>query len=138
MPEYLSALWMHWVALMSGIIGLLIGLGLRIGRRTSETIKGWSDIPDWIFICIGLVGLFWAGYAAWQDKNQALIALEQKLQTPKFGGRLGAVFRGTRGSRGKDKPLVIVGGTITNPLGPASGVIDWKMGIKFPDSRVAR
>ena len=132
MAEYLPALWVHWVALM-GMSSLLIGLGLRIGRRVSRTFKGWSEIPGWMLICAGLVGVFWAGYAAWQEKNQALIALEQKLKTPEFGGELSTVMTG---SRGRGKSLVVVAGAITNPLGPPSGAVGWNMGIQLPDSRI--
>lgn len=94
MGEYLAALLVHWVALMSGIVGLLIGIGLRIGRRTSETIKKWNDIPDWLFICVGIILLFYAGYKAWDDQKKQVDDLKNKLtiemdkNTIKLGGEI--------------------------------------------------
>ena len=91
MSDYFSALWVHWVQLMSGVIGLLIGIGLRAGRRVSTTIRSWSDIPDWLFIIIGVVGLFWAGYLAWKDQQDVAIkttANLTELSMPKLRGNI--------------------------------------------------
>lgn len=88
----------------------------------------WSDIPDWVFICVGILCLFWSGYAAWQDKNKALIALQEKLKAPEFGGELGMV---ATGSNITGRNIVVVSGVVTNPLGPPSGIINWTMTIKF-------
>jgi hypothetical protein len=134
MGEYLAALWIHWVALMSGVIGLLIGVGLRVGRRLSETIRHWSDLPDWIFICIGIVCLFFAGYFTWQDKNEALIALQEKLKAPTFNAQVATVFIGYRGNQ----PLVIISGIISNPAGPASSIIAWRISVEFPNGEKER
>jgi hypothetical protein len=65
MADYLSALWIHWVALMSGVVSLVLGIGLRVGRRVSSKVRGWTDIPDWIFVIVGALCLFFAGYQAW-------------------------------------------------------------------------
>lgn len=59
---------------MSGVVGLIMGIGLRIGRRSSNKIALWSDVPDWIFIVVGACALFFAGYQAWQDEHMARIA----------------------------------------------------------------
>ena len=114
---------------MSGVVGLLIGIGLRIGRRVSGTVKRWSDVPDWLFIIIGAVCLFWAGYAAWKDKNDALITLQQHLKSPELGGTLGMLSSGSMDKQ----PLVSVGGVITNPLGPPTALLGWGMSIEFAD-----
>jgi hypothetical protein len=135
MQEYLPALWIHWVALMSGTISLFIAVGLRIGRRFSRVAKGWSDIPDWIFISVGIVCLFWAGYGAWQDKNTALLDLQDKLKTPKFDGALG--FVGTALS-GQGDTLLLVGGIITNPQGPESGIFGWTVEIECTDGTIVK
>ena len=75
MRNYLSALWGHRVALMSGLVGLLMAVSLRIGRQVSTNIRLWSDIPDWMFICVGAACLFWAGYLTWgtTDTERSLI-----------------------------------------------------------------
>jgi hypothetical protein len=127
--EYLAALWMHWVALMSGIVSLLIGIGLRVNRRVS--LNKLADIPDWIFISIGIICLFWAGYNAWDDKNTALITLQEKLKAPEFVGEIQTVIIGNNNGL----PLVAASGIITNPHGPPSGIINWHTFIEFPDGK---
>jgi hypothetical protein len=79
MAEYLSALWKHWVSLMTGVVGLIVAFCLRIGRNISDKLKYWSDIPDWIFITVGIICLFWAGYATWKDQNKKVTALEKQI-----------------------------------------------------------
>jgi hypothetical protein len=116
---------------MSGVIAVLITISLRVGRRISETIKKWSDVPDWIFILIGIGCIFWAGFAAWQDKNLDLIALKEKLKAPEFDGKINVTLIGKMNGH----PLVVVGGLIWNSVGSQSGAIDWKMTIEFPDGK---
>jgi hypothetical protein len=87
MAEYLSALWAHWVALMSGVVGLLIGISLRVGRKISQTISSWSDIPDWAFIGIGAIALFWASYAAWCDQFKEVSRLKTELESARDAGK---------------------------------------------------
>lgn len=53
---------------MSGVISLLSGIGLRIGHRFKKFEKV-SELPDWVFICIGVACLYWAGYQAWTDEH---------------------------------------------------------------------
>jgi hypothetical protein len=129
--EYLHALWAHWVALMSGVIGLLVGVGLRVGKRFSQKISKWPDVPDFLFIGVGVVCLFMAGYGAWQDKHKALVSLQERLKSPEFIGRIGSVSTGEMNG----EPFIAVGGLIYNPTGPPSGIIDWKMKIKFPNGK---
>ena len=63
---------------MSGVVSLAIGIALRVGRSVSETMRQWSDTPDWLFICIGVLCLFWVGYAAWQTEHRELERLKSK------------------------------------------------------------
>jgi hypothetical protein len=63
---------------MSGVVGLMLGISLRVGRSFSETINHWSDVPDWLFICVGVFCLFWAGYAAWRTEHRELEQLKSK------------------------------------------------------------
>ena len=131
MGKYLAALWAHWVFLMTGTAALFIGLGLRIGRKISKVIKQWSDVPDWIFIVIGLVCIFFAGYGAWKDKNDALIALQERLRSPELVGEIDQIM----GKESNGQSLIIVAGTIRNPTGPPSGIIGWKILIEFPSGK---
>ena len=112
--EYLAALCTQWVALMSGIVSLLIGIGLRIGRHVSG--KNLFDIPDWILFCIGIVCLFFAGYKTWNDKDIALIALQEKLKAPEFVGEILQVTEGNINGL----PVIAASGRISNPFGPPS------------------
>jgi hypothetical protein len=80
MRDYLSALWVHWAALMSGIISVIVGVSLRVGRHVSNAVNAWSDIPDWLFIAVGVVGLFYAGFLTWRDQLNESRTLDQRLK----------------------------------------------------------
>ena len=136
MDEYLSALWIHWVALMSGGLALVIGIALRISKRFWATAKSWSDIPDWLFIIVGVGCLFWAGYAAWKDKNVALLELQKRLSVPQFEGEIRVFTTTFSGTNREDTLITAAEVMIRNPLGPASAVYDWTMTVEFPDSTV--
>ena len=114
MKEYMSALLAHWVFLMGGIGSLVFGIIVRIGRIFSDVIKEWKDIPDWIFILVGIIFLFIACYKAWQDKNKALVNLQEKLKSPHFKGEVTLLSAGEMNGY----PLVIIDTTIQNPNGP--------------------
>jgi hypothetical protein len=135
MRTYLSALWGHWVALMSGLVGLLLAVGLRIGRQVSADIRLWSDIPDWLFICVGAACLFWAGYATWNDTHRALVSLQERLRSPEFTGEVNFLSVCPAGSRDQDT-FVIVMGSIVNHFGPPSAVLSWSMKLAFTDTRI--
>jgi len=64
---------------MSGIFSVLISIGMRIGRRISKTVKTWSDIPDRLFVIIGAICLFLAGYFTWQDQQRKVKELQSSL-----------------------------------------------------------
>ena len=115
---------------MSGVVSLLLGLVLRLKRRINPQ-KILTEIPDWVFISIGLLCLFVAGFQAWNDKNTALISLQERLKSPELIGELSALMDGSFNG----VPIIVVGGTIRNPLGPPSGVVGWKMNLEFPDGR---
>ena len=135
MRHYLAALWSHWVALMSGLVGLLLAVGLRIGRQVSTNIRLWSDVPDWMFICAGAACLLWAGYATWNDTHRALVNLQERLRSPEFTGELSFWSVCPVGSRGQDT-FIIVMGTVINHFGPPSAVLNWSMKLVFADSRI--
>ena len=119
---------------MTGLVGLLIGIGLRAGKQVSNDMKSWSDIPDWLFICVGLICLFWAGYATWNDKNQALIALQERLKAPELGGN----FDIATGFSEKGHRFIFVNGLITNPLGPPTAITNWEMNVEYPDGHIVK
>ena len=124
MADYLTALWHHWVSLMSGIVGVLIGLGLRVGRRVSPTISSWSDVPDWVFIIIGVVALSYAGFLSWTDEHRKVTELQKKLSAPEMEGTIESVMYGSVGATGNDL-LMTVAGLIRNPHGPPASLFDW-------------
>ena len=121
MGKYLSALWVHWVALMSGIGGLLIGLGLRTGRYFSKTINSWSDIPDWIFICIGLFLLFLSGFLTWKEEHKKVISLSNELEKQKitnFNTNFEVYIAAPAGEKEEDS-IVGITAQITNTGAPS-------------------
>lgn len=132
MSDYLTALWQHWVSLMSGVVGILVGLGLRAGRLVSPTISTWADVPDWAFIVVGVLALFCAGFLAWKDEHIKWQALAERLRTRE----LRLEEEGTSewwGTRESDKRfMLVVGGALSNPHGPPSAVINWRMQLEFP------
>lgn len=66
---------------MSGTVGLIIVVSLRLGRRISPRIEKWNDIPDWLFVVVGLVSLFFAGYLAWSDEHNQVAGLKHTIDT---------------------------------------------------------
>ncbi len=120
---------------MSGVAGLLVAIGLRMARQISADIRTWSDIPDRLFICLGAVCLFWAGYAAWADKDRMLVSLQERLRSPEFSGNINFLSVCPTGSRDQDT-FVIVTGIIANQFGPPSAVLDWSMKLVFADTRI--
>ena len=135
MRDYLSALWSHWVALMSGLAGLLVVMGLRVGRRISPDMRLWPDIPDWLFVGVGIACLLWAGYATWKDTHRALMHLQERLKSPEFSGELDLWSVCPTGSRGQDT-FIIVTGYIVNQFGPPSAVLSWSITLVFANSKV--
>jgi hypothetical protein len=118
------------MVLMSGVISVCLGIFLRIGRRISDTIKAWSDIPDWLFVCVGTACVFWAGYAAWKDKTQQLLVLQERLKSPELKLEIGNTWWGSRDGHLQ----FILSGLLSNPHGPDSGVTNWKLTLDVPDS----
>jgi hypothetical protein len=85
MVDYGLALMAHWVALMSGIVSIAIGVWLRV-RRWRKQIEG-SDITNNAFLAVGVSCLFVAGYQTWLDEHKAVQQLTAKindLSKPKF------------------------------------------------------
>ncbi len=73
MFEYGSALIGHWVALMSGIVSVAIGVFLRV-RQWRSKIEN-SDITNRAFMGVGLLCIFYAGYQAWSDEHKKVLRL---------------------------------------------------------------
>jgi hypothetical protein len=63
-----------------------------------------------------------------------LIALQDKLRTPQIEGEIGGVVSGIHLMGGVKIPLLIIGGVVTNPVGPPTGLFNWKIGIRMADS----
>jgi len=92
-----------------------------------------KTMPRKVALVLAALFLLMAFFKAWQDKSQKLIALQAQLKSPGFSGQLGSAWWGSY----KGKLLVIVGGVVTNPFGPPSAAINWKMSLEFPGSPVA-
>ena len=136
MLDYISAVWEHTVALMSGIVGLLIALGLRAWKQSYPNSK-INDLPDWLFTVVGLICIFWSGYLAWRDEHRALVNLQERLRSPEFTGELGHFSLCSAGSKSQDT-LIVVMGSIVNPYGPPCAILNWSMKLVFPDCRIVQ
>jgi len=58
-----------------------------------------------------------------------LASHNERPKTPGFEGSLGGVWTGVRNSQF----MVTVGGMISNPHGPDSGLKEWAMNIELPN-----
>jgi hypothetical protein len=134
MPEYLAAIWAHWVALMSGVVGLLLGIGMRVGRQISERLRRWTDIPGWIFIIVGVLCILYAGYQTWSDEHTSLLSLQRSLASPEFPVEVGPAFVGTYDPG--NFLLLVMQGDVLNPHGPPSAGVHFKMTIEMNDGTV--
>lgn len=76
MGEWVAALWVHWVTLMSGVVSLLVGLWYRFGPSR-------RDLTNRAFIGVGAACIMLASYQAWMDEHQALLA-ERVLHSPRL------------------------------------------------------
>src|ERR1700683_2939804 len=142
MSDYISALLQHWDSLMSGIVSVAMGVGLRIGKRVSGRMKNWSDVPDWIFVLIGVVCLFFAGYRAWQDQHVRASGFESELKQerdngrPKLQGRIDGISVAPAGKHNEDS-IVSIEGVIKNQGAPS--VLDnWDVKLKFSDKEIVK
>jgi len=87
-------------------------------------------VPDGIFLSVGFVFLFVAGYNTWQDEHRALSSLRESLKSPNFSGRITTSWWGPR-----YKNVTSLAATIelTNRSGASSGATEWKMDLRFPN-----
>jgi hypothetical protein len=108
MPDYLSALFGHWVASMSGVISLSIGVWLRIRRWRSNSQD--SDIPNKAFLIIGLVFVFYAGYQTWGDEHRKALQLQVNLDAltvPHLVATISSTFVAPSGGTGENSLVTI-------------------------------
>lgn len=85
------------------------------------------------FIYWGLVTfLLVSFFMAWRDEHHDLLAIQKKLQSPEFRFNIASIGTGPL----NDGVGIHIGGLISNPLGPPSAAIDWKMILEFPDGRI--
>ena len=81
-----------------------------------------------------LVGfLLLAFFLAWREQKVRADTVEARLRAPDMTIELGLLAVSFAGKANQDT-LVTLGGTINNPLGPASAVDHWEMDMVFEDS----
>jgi hypothetical protein len=70
--NFIYAVGGHWVASMTGIVSILVGL-CQFVRRKPLAPSAW--------IAVGLCVLFFASYQAWDDEHEARVRAEAALST---------------------------------------------------------
>ncbi len=116
----------HWLS-GGGVGGTAILLLLLMERFSKFTMsKKWYFI---IFIVFFIIG---SSFVTWKDKNDELIAIQNKLKSPQFNGQI----EGYQLIASSKSVTLIMEATIKNPFGPPSALTNWKMTIKFPDGHI--
>jgi preprotein translocase subunit YajC len=89
-------------------------------------------IPRNVLIVLAFLFLFLAVFKAWREEHNSLASLQDNLKKPTFNAQIGGIFAGVS-KVGKDKfGMIYLAANISNPHGPASGLMNWKMGIRNP------
>ena len=127
--EYCSGLFDHWVALMSGVISLAIGIFLRVGHRLGK-LSHFSDATDLCFVAIGLICLFIAGYRTWLDEHRALLT-ERQFNEPKLSATIQSTAIGQPYGQPDETSIVLV---IDVMNAGADSIADhWNLAVKIGD-----
>jgi len=122
---FLSAVWDNWVAVMSGVISLLIGIYEKIKDKT---------IKSSIFFFVAFLCVFIAFFMAWRDEHRMVITLENRFKSPEFHTRISAINSGIHNSYA----MISVTCEIRNPFGPPSALHSWSMYLKFADGTIVK
>jgi hypothetical protein len=87
----------------------------------------------WSVLIIVFIFILIASFMGWRDEHHALMALQDRLKSPEFAGGIGEV---SCGKTDKGVNICFISGAITNPVGPQSGVMDWKVSLNFQEDRI--
>lgn len=68
LPEFVGAVWNHWVAVMSGILALVLSIYARIRKH---------EVGNIVFFCLALFFIFFATFLAWNDEHKQRMQLEK-------------------------------------------------------------
>jgi hypothetical protein len=118
--EFIWAVVNNWAGYCTGgLIVALLWLWATIKQRA---------LPRQIGIALAIIFLFFAVFNAWRAKDQQLRALKESLRSPVLEG--GYEGLGVITATSPEGMVVIVNGVITNPHGPPTGIVNWKMFIK--------
>jgi len=115
-------------------------LSLRLGRRISARAEAWSEIPDWIFICVGVVCLFFAAYQSWNDEhNKVLKQLSEinDLTKPEFETSFQGIDVARVGGQNHEQPVVMLWLRIAN-TGTDSIACNYSLRVIRTDGSEAR
>jgi hypothetical protein len=115
--EYLGALWLHWIALMSGIVS--------VGITFWEKIH--NSIGKYVLYTVAAMCVFLAGFQAWQDEHRIVVTARQPQLIGSFGESIGI-------AKNPNDSVLIVVGVIKNKGAPT--VLDhWRLNVKLNDGR---
>jgi hypothetical protein len=115
----------HTVTLLAGcVVTVMLGIIEKYILKRSISIK-WE-------IVILVAFIFFACFQTWRDEHHSLASLQDKLKNPTFNGRISGIFAGFSEVAKKKVGMIYLTADISNPHGPASGLMNWKMGIRNP------
>jgi len=117
-----KSLLVHWWALMSCAAFTILGVVVII-TQASPVWTLWATFG--LAVAMLLVGSF----LAWKDEHQKVIALEDRLRSPRFHLQSGITWYVTRES--DNRFGIFVSLVVMNPHGPPSGAYDWRMDLEF-------
>jgi len=131
---WIAALIPHWLALMSCAAFTFLGFWSTFRAKSRK----WQT---WATFSVAAIFLLVASFFAWQDehvKEQTALStvaeLNKKLATPDFAGEIDWFGCGPPGLA---YGIVTIWATITNPIGPPSIAISFRLSVKLPDGKTA-
>ena len=83
-----SGVW-YWLAVASGAVGLLYGLGLEGSFQTGGTVSDADFITAMVLILLAIFFMRLGFYAADQEKKRSKKVHQQPRNTVKSGGKAG-------------------------------------------------
>lgn len=110
---------------MSGILSLYREL---MGMYRPDLVGSSKQV---FWTCVRIAFILTAFAFIW-NQSERIKKLEAKSKSPDFRGKANAVLTGMWNG----VPQIVVGGTISNRQGTASGAVDWKISVELEDSSI--
>jgi hypothetical protein len=88
----------------------------------------WGAIFGW-----NVVRIIYNDHA---DLKSQRDSANREYRSPEFSGEISGIFSARHQMDGRTISVILISAIITNPHGPPSGIMNWKMGIKNPTSGI--